>query len=406
MIHRYLPLLFAVISIAGVADAQDDAEIKRIQADYETIEKSFRDWPSFDYHAVGLPGGQGLTYHVARSEEEPALMRVQVHVDDDHGPLDETFCFKGDKLEFVFRRSEFVAMRENAPTEVVENRYYFVNETLVRALQKKATFRSGKEPVMDSVKSKVLELDKIEDAASLYEQFSSKGQEAYSRLNMVALGQDAPANSGGGHRAGDGWRLIQGTESPPYQELGIGWHVKGDPELEKDDDGAMSYFPETDGKVENVVVDLNSGAIIGKTHGTHSSDKAHFSQTEMTNEAVWSGSREFMVQMAQAKHFDTMFAELYYLPEMQSVSPGTDVLKAVKSAVVTKMSGKVKAEDVTLGLHDVLVARRGSATILSVGATLMSSDGEGPDFTVTFKVTPNGKDGAPMLKFQDLVSDK
>ena len=189
-----------------------------------------------------------------------------------------------------------------------------------------------------------------------------------------------------------------------YQELGVGWNVKGKAQIEKDDDGASFYLPEEGDKVENVVVDLKSGTIIGKTKGVHCADKAHCSAAEMTNQVVWSSSRLFMVQMAQAKRFETLFAEIYGIPEMQSVTAGTDILDAVKQAMVAKMGGKLKAEHINLSLHDLLIAERGTSTILSVGAQAIFSDEEGPDFTVTFKITPGTDGAAPKLTVQNLVS--
>ena len=416
MYKSVFSFLFGLLSLASVAVAQDNsAEIERINADRETTDKSFAEWQTYQFESSSLQDGNLLRYHMARSDEEPALMCLRVENNDDHGRLLATHYFKGDDMEMLIIHTESIANMENAPRVVTETRYYFTQGQLIQAWKKKASFPTDEDPNLDAVEDKQLALDEVPDAGSLYQETVDRAKQVGLKMLKIISdekGDDAApavAAGAGDHRTGDGWRLIQGTESPMYQELGIGWHVKGDPELQKDDDGALYYGPEADDKVENVVVNLKTGEIIGRTHGTHGSDKAHFSQAEMTNETVWSGSREFMVQMAQAKHFDTLFAELYHLPEMQSVSEGTDLVAAVKSALVSTLTGKmlsnVKSDSYALGLHDVLIARRNTATVLSVGTDVMIPNEDGPDFTITFKVTLT-KAGTPKLTLLDVVNNK
>ena len=220
------------------------------------------------------------------------------------------------------------------------------------------------------------------------------------------MGQNEAAKPAPLHCVGKDWRMIMGTSSPLYGELALGWSVQGKtkPDYIKDEEDNLLTAPADAEGVVNYVVNLQSGEIVGKTNGIHASDKAHNRDAEMTNVVAWSESREYVIQLAQAKHFDTYFAELYHLPELSSVSAGVDVLEAAKKAAFAKYP-KLKPDDLAVGLHDPLIARQGESTVLVVGV----SGGNPPandatfDCTVTFKITPGKKGAAPQLTLLSTV---
>lgn len=402
-------LLLAVLLTASSLVAQDKAALKRITSVFETVEENYESWPHLSYSASGLEGGYAYENHVWKSEDEPALYRVESLSFDDHGEGKKQFFFHGSELLFVLDRSEMTPMQENAATSVVEKRLYFAEGGLIRVLEKKGKFAVGKPTDTTALKNKEIPVDQVEGAEELYGNLEQEAQAIIAKAYQITA-DDAPAGpaaASGPATAGDGWRLIRGSQSRDGQ-MALAWGVKDKsaPDGEPAEDGTLSYDDPEDENLANYAVNLSTGAILGKLAGSHGSDKPNWGH--YTNEVAWSAADTYFVQVCSGK-WSTYNANLYQVgPDGSSISEAVDVLEPAKKAAFEHLANgdlfkKFEKDAFAITVHDVNIAQRGSSVVVvaEVSGQIPKSEEEGSyfDTTITFIVVPDENGGAPKLQW-------
>jgi len=402
-------LLLAVMLTASSLVAQDKAALKRITSVFETVEENYESWPHLSYSASGLEGGYAYENHVWKSEGEPALYRVESLSFDDHGEGKKQFFFQGSELLFVLDRSEMTPMQENAATSVVEKRLYFAEGGLIRVLEKKGKFAVGKPTDTTALKNKEIPVDQVEGAGELYGDLEKEAQAIIAKAYQITA-DDAPAGpaaASGPATAGDGWRLIRGSQSRDGQ-MAIAWGVKDKsaPRGEPAEDGTLSYDDTEDENLANYAVNLSTGAILGKLAGSHGSDKPNWGH--YTHEVAWSAADTYFVQVCSGK-WSTFNANLYQMgPDGSSISEAVDLLEPAKTAAFKHLANgdlfkKFQKDAFTITVHDVNIAQRGSSVVVvaEVSGQIPKSEEEGSyfDTTITFIVVPDKNGGAPKLQW-------
>ncbi|WP_395751591.1 hypothetical protein [Prosthecobacter sp.] len=325
---------------------------------------------------------------------------------DDHGETKVQYYFKGDRLLFTLDRSETWRMIPKAPTDVVEKRYYFAKNQLIRLLEKKAQFPAGAPADTTGIKNLELPLNADETAAETYTTQHELAASVIERARKLEE-EEEPAGAAAATPAamtGEGWRMIAGTESRDGN-YALAWGLKGKAvtEGDADEEGRLSVDPD-DPDLLNYVVDLSTKKIIGTLRGKHFGDRARYNH--MSCEAEWSGDSQFVVQTCNAK-WDTTSAFVYLLQEGDAVTPGTDLLGPAKAAAFKKLKDgpqlkKFKPDAFAITLSEVRIAQRGSSVVLqmNVDGVIPKSDADAASFgcTVSFTLAP-GDGGVPVVKW-------
>jgi hypothetical protein len=399
------PLLLAVMLTASSLVAQDKAALKRITSVFETVEENYETWPHLSYSAAGLEGGYAYENHVWKSEDEPPLYRVESLSFDDHGQGKKQFFFHGSELLFVLDRSEMTPMQEKAATSVVEKRLYFAEGRLIRVLTKEGKFAEGKPTDTTALKNKDIPTDEVEGAGELYSDLDREAQAIIAKAQQITA-DDVPSGPASAP-AGEGWRLIRGSQSRDGQfALAWGQQGKATPEGEADEDGTLSANdPEAEGLL-NYAVNLSTGAILGKTTGMHASDKAN--RGHYSHEVAWGSADTCFVQVCSGK-WATFTAALYQLtPDATGLSEAVDLLEPAQKAAFEHLANgdffkKYDKDSFTTTLHDVSIAQRGASTVVvvEVSGQIPKSDQDGAyfDTTITFKLISDDNGGAPKLQW-------
>jgi hypothetical protein len=401
--------LLALLCLGTTVIAQDKAALKRISSVFETIEKNFDQWPHHSITGEGLEGGYAFEHHVWQSYDEPPLYRVESLSFDDHGQGKKQYFIQGNELLFVLDRSEMTPMLPNAATSVVEKRLYFAEGALIRLLAKEGKFPAGKETDTVALKNKDIPVEEVLGAGELYGDLDRESQVLIAKIQQISA-DDAPADTApaafGPATAGDGWRLIQGSSSRDGQ-FALAWGLQGQsiPKAEADEDGALSVEPETEG-LTNYIINLRTGALLGKTKGSHFGDKHTYNH--YTNEVAWSAAETYVAQVCNGK-WATFDANVYELnPDRTGLSKAMDLLEPSKKAVFEHLEGgdffkKFDKDDFTITLHDLNIAQRGAATVVvvEVSGQIPKSDQDGAwfDATVTFKLVPDDNGGPTKLQW-------
>jgi|UniRef100_UPI003782FF12 hypothetical protein len=401
--------LLALLCLGTSVLAQDKAALKRISGVFEAIEKNFEYWPHHSITGENLEGGYAFEHHLWQSNDEPPLYRVESLSFDDHGQAKKQYFIQGNELLFVLDRTEMTPMQPKAVTSVVEKRLYFAEGALIRMLAKEGKFSAGKATDTATLKNKDLPLDEVQGAGELFSEHDRESQNIIAKINQISM-EDAPADASqpasGPATSGDGWRLIQGSTSRDGQ-FALAWGLKGQsaPDAEADEDGALSVEPETEG-LTNYIINLRTGALLGKTKGSHFGDKHTYNH--YTNEVAWSAAETYVAQVCNGK-WATFDANLYELnPDRTGLSKALDLLEPSKKAVFEHLDGggffkKFDKDSFTITLHDVNIAQRGATTVVlvEVSGQIPKSDQDGAwfDATVTFKLIPDDNGGPTKLQW-------
>jgi hypothetical protein len=397
--------LFLFLCASVVTCVAEKEVLDHISAAVGRIEAGYTDWPHFSAAGENFEGGSAFEQHIWFSDDDSGMFRAKEIYFGERGIVSQTYYLKENVLLHVIDRAENTPMEEGAATSVVEESCDFADGALVRYRVKEGTFEEGKDPDTSKLKNREISLDEVNGAAERHDDYRKSVLEIISKLSPKEeddKNEDKP--SGTAIAQGKGWRLIEGTRSPDGT-FGIAWGA-GDrkmPEVETDDEGFMSVDPETEG-LANYVVNLRTGAILGKTKGTHFGDKPAYNH--YTNDVSWSSSSGFFIQVCSGK-WATFDACVYELGgDHESVSPATDFLQAAKKAALEHMSGgdffkKHNKDDFTFSLSDARIVWRGSSPYIAVEVTggIPKSDEEDAYFgvTVNFKLTSGENGGAPTL---------
>jgi len=127
------------------------------------------------------------------------------------------FYFKGDDLVFTLDRTENVLIDPNV-TDVIERRYYFANNQLIRVLKKEGRFPAGKPTDTESLKNEEVPLSEIENASETYVDQHEMTAPIIQKLlrledDSAPAEEPAPGSPSSPVLSGDGWRMIAGTNS-------------------------------------------------------------------------------------------------------------------------------------------------------------------------------------------------
>lgn len=397
-------LILAVVLTASLLHAQDKAALKRISRIFEAVETDYQDWPHHSIAGENLEGGQAFENHVWKSYDEPPLKRVEVLSFDEHGQSKKQFFLEGDELLFVLDRSEMTPMQEKAATSVVEKRLYFAEAGLIRMLVKEGKFPEGKPTDTTALKNKDIPLDEVPEAGELYSDLEEEARGIMAKLQQIQAGDTSTT---GTPTQGDGWRLIRGSQSRNGQ-YALAWGIQGQssPEGDTDDEGTVSASdPEAEG-LTNYVVNLSTGAILGKTIGQYASDRPD--RGHDTHEVAWSSASNSLVQICSGK-WATFTAGLYQItPDGTGLSEPTDLLKLAQEAAFSSLESsdllkKFEKDAFALTLHDVSIAQRGAkaVVVVEVSGQIPKSEDEDAYFnlTLTFDLLPDDNGGEPTLKW-------
>lgn len=387
---------FPVLALVGSAgEAALDETYKAIQV----IEDGFQDWAHFSAAGENLEGGGGFERHIWLSDDDSGLLRAEVTYFSERGIVANTFYARGDTLLHVLDRAENTPMEEGAATDVLEKRFDFAGETVIRYREKHATFAQGEETDTSETAEQEIAVGEFEGAAELYVGYRSSLLEIIAQLDPE---KDATPPAGPVTQ-GEGWRLIEGTRSRDGN-FGIAWGIQGkaQPGGETDEEGFMSVDAESEG-LANYVVNLRNGAVLGRTAGTHFGDKATYNHD--STEVSWSSSMYF-VQVSSGK-WATYDANVYAMAgDQMSVSAAVDLLEPAKKAALEHLAGgdllgKFERDDFAITLSETRIVWRGGSpyVVCEVNGQIPKSEEEGAYFgvTVTFKLTSDGSDGAPSL---------
>ncbi len=417
---KFLHFLPCFLFLAAPLLADNKSALKEISVAFDQIEKDYKDWPHYSYQVENMEGGQSRKEDVWKSEGDSGFIRVESQNFDDHGELKTQFFFKGADLLFSLDRSESSPMELKAPTSVTERRYYFAGDKLIRVLEKKGTFPSGKPTNTAGLKNREVPPGELENADETYRTQHEIAAGIIENLRRAEAGSsgeaaDAPAQSpepagkgasGTGNITGEGWRMIAGSASRDGR-YALAWGLKGSTEIQGEaaEDGSLSVT-EDEAKLVNYLVDLQNKSIVGPLKGKHFADKSSLGHS--TSETAWSSAATFVAQINSGK-WATWDAQVYEMKEGEkaSLSKGTDLLEPVKKAIREFKAGdkavkKLGFDNFTFALHDTHIAQRGPETVLvvEVNAGIPKSEEEGAffDVTLTFSLAPDENGGAPALK--------
>ncbi len=396
----------ALLTAVNPLHAQDKAALREISGAFDKIEADYKTWPHHTYGGENLEGGQAYEHSVWKSDGDKDFIKVESLDFNEHGESKTQFFFKDSRLLFTLDRRETVRMVPNAPTEVLERRYYFADSQLIRVLEKEGAFPNGGPTDTAGLKNRELPLNAIENAAETYSTQHEIAAGIIERARMLeqnAGPSDAPAN----HQSGEGWREIAGSGSRDGI-YALAWGLKdhGEIEGETQDDGTLSVDPENENLV-NYLVNLRTKTIVGSIKGKHFGDKSTYNH--FTTETAWSAASMFVAQTNSGKWatFDSNVYELRDTGEA-SVSKAADLLAATKKAIFKdpkagELFKKFDQDSFTTTLRDVHIAQRGATMIVSVEASLMIPKGEeeGSNFdaTVVFAINSDENGGAPLLQW-------
>jgi hypothetical protein len=401
------PILLLILGAIIVPCAAENEALENISKTVERIEAVYTDWPHFSAFGENLEGGNGFEQHVWFSDDDSGLFRAKEIYFGEHGIVSKTFYLKENALLHVVDRSENTPMEEGAATSVVEERCDFADGALIRYRVKEGTFEEGKDSDTSKLKNREIALDEVNGAAERHDDYRNSVVEIVSKLTPKEENGKAEANPPGtGITQGSGWRLIEGSRSRDGT-YGIAWGIQGQevPKGETDEDGFIAAEPEAEG-ITNYIVNLRTGAILGKTAGSHFGDKSSYNH--YTNDVSWSASSGFVAQVCSGK-WATFDANLYELQAGgEQLSPAADMLGPAQKAAFEHMGGgdffkKFDRDSFTITLSDARIMWRGGKPHLAVEVTggIPKSEDEGAYFgvTVTFAIVSDENGGAPTLSW-------
>lgn len=337
-----------------VAQQTPSDPIPAIARVFDQIEKDHPLWPHYSASWENLEGGQAGELHLWVSPSEVSLMKVKSAVFDDHGLFETEYFLDGDRLLFVLERSEMTAMTPKAPTKVEERRFYFDNGALIRLQEKKGDFAAGRKIDTSGIKNTALPAAEVEGGpAGSYAQHLAAAIRTVATLRKVdpeSVDENAPGNPEAPPSPApselqsvesDRWRVIEGTGSPDVRHaLAWGFEEAVDWEPFRQEDG--SYASDYDNeKIVNYVVNVRTGAIVGRTAGNYFGDKPSYNH--LTIESIWHRNPGYVAQMQHGK-WETQFASIHRLDgetNAETLSHGADLLAPATEAAFAhlKMSG-------------------------------------------------------------------
>lgn len=406
---RHLILALLCLSISQMLPAQDKATLKAISAVFSKIEDNHESWNN--YSTVVQTTAPVLTtiHHlwVSDGEGSDKLSKLETHSLEDHGEQKLQFFFKGDELVFTLDRTENVMIDPNV-TDVIEKRYYFANNQLIRVLKKEGRFPAGKPTETDALKNQDVPLSEIENASETYvDQHEMTAPIIQKLLRLEDDSAPTPtAASTGPVLTGEGWRMIAGTNSRDGV-YALAWGQKGQssPQGDVDDEGFLMGDQEDENLI-NYVINVRTKQIIGTVVGKHFGDKSSYNHDKI--ETAWSSAGMFMAQLNSGKWatYDANVYEIQYTNDGNALSKATDILEPAKKAVFEHLAGrpqltKFTQDDFAITLHDPRIVYQGGNSVIQVGVIgqIPKSEEDDSSFeaTITFHLNSNENGGAPVL---------
>ncbi len=413
---HFLPFL-ALLASASAVHAQDKkAALREISADYEQIESNYKTWPHYSVTLENLEGGHSYTNQLWMSGDgDDQLSKLEAQNFGDHGESKLQFFFRGDRLLFSLDRRED-AIIEPAATDVMEQRYYFADNKLIRLLKKQGRFSAGKPTDTTSLKNREQPLDVQapgdESPEETYRNQHEIAAPLMLKLRRLNADEDVPPAPGAEVPAKTPWRVIAGSTSRDGTQA-LAWGLKGRlvPEGEAGEDG--TYQAEEDDKdLVNYIVNLTDKTVIGAIEGRHFGDKATYNHS--TTQTTWSLVGDFVAQVNSGKWatYDAFVYPTQSGNDGNAPIKGADLLATVKKAAQKKLKGEksLKGHDVadfSITLNEVAITGAGDSTRLWVDVTGQipkDEEGGGFDCSVTFKLAANENGGPPKLTLLSLES--
>lgn len=409
---RHLILALLCLSISQMLPAQDKATLKAISAVFSEIEDNHESWNNYSTVVQNAAPVLTTIHHlwVSDGEGDEKLSKLETHSLEDHGEQKLQFYFKGDDLVFTLDRTENVLIDPNV-TDVIERRYYFANNQLIRVLKKEGRFPAGKPTDTESLKNEEVPLSEIENASETYVDQHEMTAPIIQKLlrledDSAPAEEPAPGSPASPVLSGDGWRMIAGTNSRDGV-YALAWGQKGQssPQGDVDEDGFLMGDQE-DEKLVNYVVNVRTRQIIGTLKGKHFGDKSSYNHDKI--ETAWSSAGMFMAQLNSGKWatYDAHVYEIQYTNDGNAVSKATDILEPAKKAVFEHLAGrpqltKFTQDDFAITLHDPRIVYQGGNSVIQVGVIgqIPKSEEDDSSFeaTVTFNLNSDENGGAPVL---------
>ena len=409
---RLLILALLCLSISRTLPAQDKATLKAISAVFSEIEDNHESWNNYSTVVQNVAPVLTAIHHlwISDGEGNEKLSKLETHSLEDHGEQKLQFYFKGDELVFTLDRTENVLIDPNV-TDVIERRYYFANNQLIRVLKKEGRFPAGKPTDTDELKSQEVPLSEIENADETYVQQHEMTAPLIQKLlrledDSMPTEGPTPGASAGPVLTGDGWRMIAGTNSRDgVYALAWGQEGQSSPQGDVDEDGFLMGNQE-DEKLVNYVVNVRTRQIIGTLKGKHFGDKSSYNHDKI--ETAWSSAGMFMAQLNSGKWatYDANVYEIQYTNDGNAVSKATNILEPAKKAVFEHLAGrpqltKFTQDDFAITLHDPRIVYQGGNSVIQVGVIgqIPKSEEDDSSFeaTVTFNLNSDENGGAPVL---------
>lgn len=406
---RHLILALLCLSISRTLPAQDKAALKAISAVFSEIEDNHESWNNYSTVVQNAAPVLTTIHHlwVSDGEGSEKLSKLETHSLEDHGEQKLQFYFKGDDLVFTLDRTENVLIDPNV-TDVIEKRYYFANNQLIRVLKKEGRFPAGKPTDTDALKNEEVPLSEIENASETYvDQHEMTAPIIQKLLRLEDDSTPEPsAVAAGPVLTGDGWRMIAGTNSRDGV-YALAWGEKGQssPQGDVDDEGFLMGNQESE-KLVNYVVNVRTKQIVGTLKGKHFGDKSTYNHDSI--DTAWSNSGLFVAQLNSGKWatYDANVYEIQYTNDGNALSKATDILEPAKKAVFEHLAGrpqltKFTQDDFAITLHDPRIVYQGGNSVIQVGVIgqIPKSEEDDSSFeaTVTFHLNSNENGGAPVL---------
>lgn len=406
---RHLILALLCLSISRTLPAQDKAALKAISAVFSEIEDNHESWNNYSTVVQNAAPVLTTIHHlwVSDGEGSEKLSKLETHSLEDHGEQKLQFYFKGDDLVFTLERTENVLIDPNV-TDVIEKRYYFANNQLIRVLKKEGRFPAGKPTDTDALKNQEVPLIEIENASETYvDQHEMTAPIIQKLLRLEDDSTPKPsAVAAGPVLTGDGWRMIAGTNSRDGV-YALAWGEKGQssPQGDVDDEGFLMGNQESE-KLVNYVVNVRTKQIVGTLKGKHFGDKSTYNHDSI--DTAWSNSGLFVAQLNSGKWatFDANVYEIQYTNDGNALSKATDILEPAKKAVFEHLAGrpqltKFTQDDFAITLHDPRIVYQGGNSVIQVGVIgqIPKSEEDDSSFeaTITFHLNSNENGGAPIL---------
>lgn len=406
---RHLILALLCLSISRTLPAQDKAALKAISAVFSEIEDNHESWNNYSTVVQNAAPVLTTIHHlwVSDGEGSEKLSKLETHSLEDHGEQKLQFYFKGDDLVFTLERTENVLIDPNV-TDVIEKRYYFANNQLIRVLKKEGRFPAGKPTDTDALKNQEVPLSEIENASETYvDQHEMTAPIIQKLLRLENDSTPEPsAVAAGPVLTGDGWRMIAGTNSRDGV-YALAWGEKGQssPQGDVDDEGFLMGNQESE-KLVNYVVNVRTKQIVGTLKGKHFGDKSTYNHDSI--DTAWSTSGLFVAQLNSGKWatFDANVYEIQYTNDGNALSKATDILEPAKKAVFEHLAGrpqltKFTQDDFAITLHDPRIVYQGGNSVIQVGVIgqIPKSEEDDSSFeaTITFHLNSNENGGAPIL---------